>query len=219
MKTHMGIERGERWGTSAVLPRDSAVCADDASAAAHIGALLGGGQPVVALKAGDLCATLGGRGDVADRLGSDAQLLPCDLGVAEASGVEHLFVAHCLLVPSPNRRVGRLPWLRGPLIAAMNAAWLGPWNVAPRAHPGDGRLDVVQVDARMGLPQRLEALRRLPHGGHVPHPSVTVRRTRSSAPVEIALDRPLHLVLDGQDRGRVDRVTFSTIDDAFLAAV
>ena len=215
----MGIERGEQWGSTALLPADTPVCTDDASAARRVAAAIEGDRPIVALDGGDLCATLGGRGRVGERLGRDAQLLPCDIGVARCGGQEHLFVAHCLLVPAAGTGVGRLRWLRGPLVAAMNAAWLGSWNVAPRAHPGDGRIDVVQVDASMGVAQRLEARRRVPHGGHVPHPGIRVRRTRTGSPVEITLDRPQRLVVDGVPRSLVDQVSFETHNDAFLAAV
>ena len=47
------------------------------------------------------------------------------------------------------------PWWRGPIVAVMNADRLGRWDVAPRAHPNDGRLDVVEVDAVDAAPGTL----------------------------------------------------------------
>ena len=46
-------------------------------------------------------------------------------------------------------------WWRGRVVAAMNAEFLGPWDVAPRAHPGDGLLDVLDVSPAMSLADRL----------------------------------------------------------------
>ena len=49
-------------------------------------------------------------------------------------------------------------------------------DVAPRAHPNDGRFDVVEVSAAMPARARLQAWRRLATGTHVPHPDITTRR-------------------------------------------
>jgi len=218
----MPIERGGEWGSAAVLPLDAPVCVTDAAAAETVAAALGAApnaQPVVALSGGDLCATLGGRGTVADRRGTDTQLLPCDMGVVSCRGERHLFVAHCLVVPRLAARLGHISWLRGTIVAAMNAAWVGAWNVAPRAHPGDGRLDVVTVAPTMRVGQRIHAYRRLPHGGHIPHPGISVRRSRADAPVQPELPNGGQLIVDGVDRGVVDAVTFDVMTDVFLAAV
>ncbi len=128
--------------------------------------------PALGLLGGDLCRTVGGRGD-ASRLqpGAAATLLPCDLGEALVDGRVRLFVAH-VVVRGPTA------W-RGGLTAVMNAQYRGRWDVAPRAHPGDGTLDVVEVDAAMGIGDRWKAWRRLPSGTHVPHPAITVRRSKA----------------------------------------
>ncbi|HBL09682.1 MAG TPA: hypothetical protein DDZ64_11665, partial [Acidimicrobiaceae bacterium] len=79
-----------------------------------------------------------------------------------------------------------------------NAAHLGAWNLAPRAHPGDGLLDVLDSDLPIG--QRIEARRRLRRGDHLPHPAITYRRL---AAAQVEFDRPLPVHLDGE---RVDSV-------------
>jgi diacylglycerol kinase family enzyme len=48
--------------------------------------------------------------------------------------------------------------------------------VAPRSHPGDGLLDVLEVEAGFGAGDRWKAWRRLRSGTHVPHPGIAVRR-------------------------------------------
>ena len=82
----------------------------------------------------------------------------------------------------------------------MNVDHLGEWDVAPRAHPGDGRADVVEVDASMGVRARWQARRRLPSGTHVPHPHVAARRV---AEASWTFDRPRQLWVDGVRRGTV----------------
>lgn len=143
---------------------------------------------VVGLLGGDLCRTLGGRGDAARLRSDEAQRLPIDVGTALVDGEPHRFVAHL---------VARRRWWRGEVVAVMNAAFLGRWNVAPRAHPGDGRLDVL--DARLSPADRVKAWRRLPTGTHVPHPAIRERRLRSA---EWRFEHPMTVWIDGAPVGR-----------------
>lgn len=112
-----------------------------------------------------------------------AMQLPVDLGSVLIDGRLHWFVAHL---------VARTPRWRGRVVALMNAQWLGRWDVAPRSHPNDGRLDLL--DARLSWDDKLKARRRLPTGTHVPHPDIHQRRVEA---VQIELDRPTSIWLDG----------------------
>ena len=112
----------------------------------------------------------------------------------EADGRRFTAVAH--VVVRDRRWAG---W-RGPVVAVMNADRLGRWDVAPRAHPNDGRVDVVEVDGAMGLRARWQARRRLPTGTHVPHPAI---RTARAAERTWRFDRPLGLWVDSVGRGTV----------------
>ena len=149
--------------------------ASDAEARRVVEAARRAGDPVppLGLLGGDLCRTLGGRGDRARLDGPDAAVLPVDLGSVLLDGRQHWFVAHL---------VARRSWWRGRIVAAMNAEFLGDWDVAPRAHPDDGVLDLFDVAASMSLTDRLAARRRLPAGGHLPHPAIAASR-RSGGPV------------------------------------
>ncbi len=112
------------------------------------------GVPAVAPKGGE------------DRLAStEARRLPVDLGSVLIDGVHHWFTAHL---------VARRSWWRGPVVAVMNAQFRGAWNVAPKGHPNDGRLDVLE--ASMATTERLKARARLRSGSHVPHPDIRERR-------------------------------------------
>ena len=182
----MPIRKGEAWGAPGALPADGVLVRTDAEARAVVTAARRAGEapPVLGLLGGDLCRTLGGRGD-SGRLRSElAMTFPCDVGAVLADGRLHWFVAHL---------VARRSWWRGRAFLAMNAAWLGPWNAGPKAHPGDGLLDTY--DARVPAGQRLGMRRRLPLGAHLPHPAVRERRT---AAIQVELERALPVYLDGE---------------------
>jgi diacylglycerol kinase family enzyme len=133
--------------------------------------------------------------------------LPCDLGSVLLDGRQYWFVAHL---------VARGSWWRGRVFAAMNAQFLGTWDVAPRGHPNDGRLDVFDVSATMTVRDRLAARRRLPTGTHVPHPAVDVT---SSAAVQVAFDPPLSVWLDGTAMGPVRHASVRVEPDALTVIV
>src|SRR5690606_7403291 len=143
--------------------------------------------PEIGLLGGDLCRTVGGRGDGARLRTGEATRLSIDVAPAEIDGEEHWFVAH---------RVARRSWWRGRGAAVMNAQWIGAWDVAPRSHPNDGLLDVFDSD--LGFDDRLKARRRLPTGTHVPHPGIRQRRVRS---LELDFTRPTPVHLDGLGAG------------------
>lgn len=203
----MTVRKGESWGGQGRLPSDGVVVHSDAEArdvvehARRTGAPL----PPLGLLGGDLCRTLGGRGD-RDRLDREvATRTTVDLGSVLVDGRIHWFVAHL---------VARRSWWRGRLVAAMNAQWLGPWDLAPRAHPGDGLLDVLDGDPAFG--QRWKARRRLPTGAHLPHPDVQVQRTAS---IQLDLAPPLDVWLDGTRLGRAHHLVVRVEPDALEVVV
>ena len=182
----MAIGKGRAWGAPAAMPDDGVVVRSDAEARAVVTEARRSGTPVpvIGLLGGDLCRTLGGRGDEGRLRSPEAMTLPCDLGSVLLDGHPQFFVAHL---------VARRAWWRGRAFVAMNAAWLGAWNLGPRAHPGDGLLDTY--DARLPLGQVLPVRARLPQGAHLPHPAITQRRAQA---VEVDLGASLPLRLDGE---------------------
>ncbi|MBN2623248.1 MAG: hypothetical protein JXA83_07770 [Acidimicrobiales bacterium] len=205
----MTIRKGEAWGQAGGLPADGVVVASDAEARHVVTAARRAGQrvPALGLVGGDLCRTLGGRGDEA-RLRSDAGVrLPVDLGSVLVDGVQHWFVAHLVM---------RRSWWRGRVVAVMNAQFHGSWNVAPRAHPGDGRLDVVDVAASMTVADRVKARRRLPAGGHLPHPAIASSRRPA---VQFELDRSTPVFLDGERIGEARRLSVRVEPEALVCVV
>ena len=161
--------------------------------------------PVVGLVGGDLWRMLGApRGGPFRLEAPEARCFEVDVGEALLDGVAHWFVAHL---------VARRSWWRGRAVAAMNAEFLGTWTVAPRAHPGDGLLDVV--DADLPFSDRWEARRRLPYGTHIPHPRISIRRT---AAVELDVTG-LHVRIDGTDIGRASRLSLQVLDQALTVVI
>jgi hypothetical protein len=167
----------------------------------------GEAAPALGLLGGDLCRTVGGRGD-ADRLRSaDARQLPADLGSVLLDGRQFWFVAHL---------VARRSWWRGRLVGLLNAQYVGDWDAAPRAHPGDGRLDLLDVSPAMPLQARFAARRRIRLGTHVPHPDI---RTGAVAAWQTTFDPPLHVYLDGVGAGTVRHLSVRLEPDALLLVV
>ena len=154
---------------------------------------------------GDLRRTLGGGAPV-DHLADEVGEYPVDVGLVVLDGVERAFLAHL---------VARRSWWRGEVVAAMNAEHLGSWDVAPRGHPNDGRLDVLHV-VDLGLGDRWKAWRRLPTGTHVPHPAIALR---PAAAVDLALRRPLTVWLDGRRAGTTDHLVIRVEPDALTVCI
>lgn len=203
----MTIRKGEPWGEPGPLPRHGVVVRSDREARQIVTAARRAGEPVppLGLLGGDLCRTLGGAGDE-DRLRSgEAMTLPVDLGAVLLDGRLHWFVAHL---------VAKRSWWRGRVVVAMNAQFLGAWDVAPRSHPNDGRLDVFDGDLPLG--QRWQARGRLKHGTHVPHPGIEERHV---AALQIELARPTPIELDGEPVGLAQRLSLRVEADALACVI
>jgi len=195
----MTIRKGEPWGSAVARPQQLTVAGSDRELAELVAA---GGEPPLGVSGGDLFATVGapsGRDPV--------QRLPIDLLRIEADGVCHRAVAHVVV---------RRSWWRGRILAVLNVDHVGRWNVAPRAHPNDGRFDVVEVDPEMRLRQRLQARRRLPQGTHVPHPRISTRTGTSESWRFVG---PHRLFVDGERVGSVHDLTITLEPDAFTIHV
>lgn len=190
----MTIRPGEEWGVAVDRPDDLVEFADDAALAASIdepGHRLG-------VSGGDLHRALG-----APRPRPQMQRVRIDALRIDADGETMVAVAHV---------VARRSWWFGPVVVVSNVDHLGEWNVAPRAHPNDGRFDVVEVAPGMGVRQRIAAVRRLPQGTHVPHPDISTRRATEAT---WTFDRPTTIRVDGVRRGRVRRLDVRIEPDAF----
>jgi len=200
------IRKGEAWGLAGALPEDGVLVRSDAEARAIVEHARRTGEsiPPLGLLGGDLCRTLGGTGDETRLHSPEAIQLPIDVGAVLVDGRLHWFVAHL---------VARNRWWRGRIYAAMNAEFLGRWDVAPRSHPNDGVVDTF--DVTMPVSERLKARSRLPAGTHVPHRGIKERRVSA---VQVDVDG-LDVWLDGERLGPARTLSIRVEPDALTCVV
>lgn len=194
----MTVRPGEDWGNAATPPPSAARVAGDAALAA---ALASEPRRPIVLTGGDLHRTVGRPGSAGAGLRLPIDVLEAEVGPATFRAVAHVVA----------RLPGRFGWWRGPLAAVMNAEFIGDWDVAPRAHPNDGKADLIRVDASMSVRQRWQAARRLATGGHLPHPEIAVSRRAQHT---LELGRELAVYVDGVERARARSIVVRVVPDA-----
>jgi hypothetical protein len=195
----MPIEKGSPYGEPGSLPAGAVTVSSDQAARHELERARHENRPLptLGLTGGDLCRTLGGPG-------SHAVTFPIDLGEVLIDGRLHYFVAHLVA----RTRTWSYAFV------AMNAQWLGEWNMGPRAHPGDGLIDTYE--ARLGPADRLKVRSRLRHGAHLPHPGI---RERRAAAVQVTLPRVLPIRLDGEVVGQGHNLSIRVQSDAFPVVI
>lgn len=203
----MTIRKGEDWGSPDVLDADAPIVSNDRQLAALFTvekSVLDGPKQVGLVGAGDLGGDLGrtvGAAATHEQLSVGSRVsLPIDLGVVTIDGLEMVMAASLVI---------RQPLWSGLTQAAMNAGFLGSWNVAPSGHPNDGRFDVIT--ATMSASDRMKARSRLPLGTHVPHPSIHIRRLKSAI---FSVPKRASVWVDGVRIGRASEVAFRVCPDA-----
>ncbi len=189
------MKPGTNWGEESEVPHDALWVDSDAAARELVVAARRARKPLprLCLTGGDIAKSLGG-GRGAERLRSRrCTHARIDLGAVLIDGRIDWFLAHL---------VARRSWLVGRVVVVANSDFMGQWNIAPRAHPGDGILDLVDANPRWG--DRLKARGRLPSGSHVPHPDIKTSRATS---FQIEFERPTPIRLDGTLVGSAKRLS------------
>ena len=184
----MTIRKGEPWGEPAVCPTDLRVVSTDRDLRDWVVWHRERGQPIraVGVAGGDLARTCGGGLDTHPtcRQGHGRRDAGHDRR-PDAMSDTTWGVAHV---------VARRQWLRGDVVMVMNAQFFGPYDVAPRSHPNDGKLDVVRVDPAMGVRERWQARQRARTGTHLPNRHLL---TRSAVDAEFDFDQSMVVWIDG----------------------
>ncbi|MCE9621721.1 MAG: hypothetical protein K8R99_05180 [Actinomycetia bacterium] len=199
----MTIEKGMPWGVAVPSPTDLRVVPTDRDAREFV---------VRQRERGDTLRPLGlGGGDMARTMGGGQNRFPgtvtqatIDLLRVQAGDRVTWAVAHV---------VARRTWHRGEVLFAMNAEFLGPYDVAPRSHPNDGKVDILHVAADMTWRARRAAARRARTGTHLPHPRLTARQVGEYS---LAFARPLVIWVDGVRWGTAAEVTVAVEPDALI---
>lgn len=198
----MTVRRGAGWGDRATRTGGPAAASDAELAAVVARAREAGSAPApTLLTGGDLFRTLGGVAG-ADHGDAAIDVLRCSVDVlaVEWDGGTALAAAHV---------VAGDPSMRRHVAVAMNAAFIDDRNLGPRAHPGDGLVDVTE--GRLGWRDARRAGRRSRVGAHLPHPGL---RTLRVADWATELPGPLPLAIDGVVVGRTVRLRVTVIPDA-----
>ena len=202
----MTIKPGVAWGEAVPSPTDLRVVPTDRDAREFVvrqrerGTLLQplGLQPI-GLGGGDLARTMGGGHGRFPGMVTKATV---DLLRVQAGERVTWAVAHV---------IARRAWRSGEVLMAMNAEFFGAYDVAPRSHPNDGKVDVLHVAADMSWRARRAAARRARTGTHLPHPQLTARQVTDYS---LAFQRPLVLWIDGVRWGTSPELTITVEPDA-----
>lgn len=202
----MTIRKGEPWGEPAVCPTDLRVVTNDREARDWVIWHRRRGLPIrdLGVAGGDLARTCGGGTSAhpsAAKVTVDVMRITLD-DTDPTWGVAHV--------------VARRQWMRGEVAMAMNAQFLGPYDVAPRSHPNDGRVDLVRVDPEMHPRERWQARQRSRTGSHLPHRHLTVRSTDQ---VDLRFERPMVVLIDGVRCGTALHLRVDVEPDALTAYV
>ncbi|MCU1396833.1 MAG: hypothetical protein JWM34_5261 [Ilumatobacteraceae bacterium] len=208
----MTIRKGQEWGSLVAPGPGMVTVGSDAELGDLVVASMADSRPfpVVGLLGGDMMRTLGGTADPSRFHGTEPiPHLPIDIvRITADDGRSTWFVTHLVAR-------GRT-WWHGPVTAAMNGQFLGRWDVSPRCHPNDGKVDIVTVSAEFGVQQRWLARSRLLLGTHVPHPLIAIKQ---HAQIDVDLGDERRLWLDGRRWGTASRLQLSVEPDALIVCV
>lgn len=205
------IRKGREWGTPATGAAEIVVTGDDAALAARVRAHPGARIRFEPAAGSDLARTLGLAPGTRPVDGDAREVAPDVLELDDG----RLAVNAVVVGVAPDRMRG---WQRRrPVVVEVDGRtvfdgdasgvviatgqYLRGADLAPRGHPGDGRLE-VQVYALEPGPRR--AMRaRLPTGTHVPHPGISEASGRT---VVVTPGRAWPLEADGRPLGAVGRL-------------
>ena len=165
----MVVKKGTQWGRAGRPGPSVPVARSDEEAAR----LLARGSMELILVSGDMARTIGSSGN---ERSPHFLSVPIDLLVVSVRHdgrlAEYRALSHCVV----RQRWTAGGLLRGGITAACNAQFINGRNIAPRGHPNDGRFEVVEIDSRASLRQRLLIFSRMSSGTHLPHPDVRMRQ-------------------------------------------
>ena len=143
-------------------------------------------------------------------VGASARCLPCDvilIGILADDTLTNVIAVNDVAIRNTWLRGG---WLRGPVLVVTNTGMRRGRQIAPRAHPNDGHLDVISV-ASMNMRQRVIGWSKAKIGNHVPHPKIVISRTTH---LDLTVSPKQRLFVDGRRHHRASRVTLTIAPDA-----
>jgi hypothetical protein len=201
------IRKGEPWGEPGPTPPDLVVLRSDLEVHRWVIGHRQAGTPIApfGLAGGDLARTVAGGSP--DQFQGCSVRLTLDLVRVEVGQQVTWSASHV---------IARRSWWRGELMFAMTAQFYGGYDVTPRGHPNDGRMDVLTVDAALPARVRAQARSRARTGSHLPHPALAVRQVQEWT-AEFA--RPLVVWVDGRRWVTAEDVRLVVEPDAYTAYI
>ena len=202
----MNISRGENWGRFQSMPDNGLIIYSNKELFEEINRCKRKGEilPVFGLLGGDLWRTLGGSSHESRLYSKEATFLEIDLGCVLLDGKIFWFSSHVF--------VGEK--LANEQVLISNVAHYGKMNVAPKAHPGDGKLDVLKIN--LSVTQKIKALKRSASGDHLPHPRIKYERVKAA---QLDLGKKKSVEIDGQKIGKFSDISFILEEQALSVIV
>ena len=202
----MNIEKGRSWGSLSPLPPDGVIIKTNKELLEKVNNCKRQGidLPTFGLLGGDLWRTLGGRRAEERLYGGEATTLDVDLGCALLDGKIFWFCAHMFIGSK----------LKGEKIFISNVAHYGKTNPAPKAHPGDGKFDMLEV--KLSPLQTFKAVKRVSAGTHIPHPGIKYKQVSSE---QFSFGKKLSIEIDGKNIGKFSTVSIRIENEALRVVI
>ena len=202
----MNIEKGRSWGSLSPLPPEGVIIKTNKELLEKVNDCKRQGidLPTFGLLGGDLWRTLGGRRAEERLYGGEATTLDIDLGCALLDGKIFWFCAHMFIGSK----------LKGEKIFISNVAHYGKMNPAPKAHPGDGKFDMLEV--KLSPFQTFKAVKRVSAGTHIPHPGIKYKQVSSE---QFSFGKKLSIEIDGKNIGKYSTVSIRIENEALRVVI
>ena len=202
----MNIEKGRSWGSLSPLPPEGVIIKTNKELLEKVNDCKRQGidLPTFGLLGGDLWRPLGGRRAEERLYGGEATTLDIDLGCALLDGKIFWFCAHMFIGSK----------LKGEKIFISNVAHYGKTNPAPKAHPGDGKFDMLEV--KLSPFQTFKAVKRVSAGTHIPHPGIKYKQVSSE---QFSFEKKLSIEIDGKNIGKFSTVSIRIENEALRVVI
>ena len=202
----MNIEKGRSWGSLSPLPPEGVIIKTNKELLEKVNDCKRQGidLPTFGLLGGDLWRTLGGRRAEERLYSGEATTLDIDLGCALLDGKIFWFCAHMFIGSK----------LKGEKIFISNVAHYGKTNPAPKAHPGDGKFDMLEV--KLSPFQTFKAVKRVSAGTHIPHPGIKYKQVSSE---QFSFEKKLSIEIDGKNIGKFSTVSIRIENEALRVVI
>ena len=202
----MNIEKGRSWGSLSPLPPEGVIIKTNKELLEKVNDCKRQGidLPTFGLLGGDLWRTLGGRRAEERLYSGEATTLDIDLGCALLDGKIFWFCAHMFIGSK----------LKGEKIFISNVAHYGKMNPAPKAHPGDGKFDMLEV--KLSPFETFKAVKRVSAGTHIPHPGIKYKQVSSE---QFSFGKKLSIEIDGKNIGKFSTVSIRIENEALRVVI